>query len=128
MSLEELDDILFQLDSCIVEQTLLEKLENALNDIGLIRLWEDGYTRIVKFILINVYKFDSYHNIEYLERFIRLHYNNEFKNDDFVDYVDYIPYIYVRKTTRKNMKRHINKYNICNENSKMLKEYFEYNK
>ena len=48
--------------------------------------------------------------------------------DDFVDYVDRIPYIYVRKTTRKNMKRHINKYNIHNENSKMLEEYFGYNK
>jgi hypothetical protein len=77
---EELDSVLFYEDNKLSDE-LLDKLIQVWNNYGLIILWEEGYYYIVKYILLDLYEFNTVEDVRYLHIFKEYHYDDEFKNE-----------------------------------------------
>ena len=135
MSLEILEDELFYLDSYVVtDKKILAELNHIAKNIGLIRVWEEGYSILTQYILINSYHFTSDADIDYLHRFVTIHYPSEdLKSDLSMDEIirlsgESIPYIYAIVGDVKKTLECINKYNLNSNDSKMFEKYFKYTK
>jgi hypothetical protein len=133
MSLELLEDKLFYFSSYVVtDKKILAELNNVSQNIGLIRIWEEGYTTLIRYILVNAYHFDSTFDIDYLHRFVVIHCNkleDDFSVEEIIELSgESISYIYAATGSVKKTLAIIDKYNLNSNDSRMFKMYFEYTK
>ncbi len=116
MSLERLDDTLHQLDN----EYMCDVLKTAYNDHGLIKMWSEGFTLMIEYVLIYSYEFQ--HSLEELTNYIDRYHENNFQNR-VEDFPDSIPFVYVALGSVEKTLKHIDKYKVDNFNSRFFKAH-----